>query len=96
MAGTALTLSPETERMIAEQVGSGRFPTPEAGVVAAVAGLAGSPAPRVDGEEGAWDESLYAEDLAAIAEADAEAERGDGIDLETFRAEVAKWFVEPR
>jgi Arc/MetJ-type ribon-helix-helix transcriptional regulator len=51
-----LTLSPEIERRIAEQVKLGRFPTPEAVVGAAVAELT----------ETAFDESLDEADIAAL------------------------------
>ena len=86
-----MTLPPEVERSLADLVRSGRFPSAEVALAVAVSELADGASADL-----AWDETLDAEDLAAIAEADAVAERGDVVDLETFRAEVAKWFVEPR
>jgi Arc/MetJ-type ribon-helix-helix transcriptional regulator len=91
-----LTLPTETEQLIAEQVRSGRFPTPEAVVAAAAARLADGPQPPAGDDDAVWDESLDAEDRAAIAEPDAEAERGDVLDSDAFRAELAKWAVPPR
>jgi len=78
-----LTLNPEIERRIAEQVRSGRFATPEAVVEAAVAELT----------EPSIDDSLDAEDIAAINEAEAQIDRGEGIDRATLRAEMSKRFI---
>lgn len=80
-----LTLRPELEQFIDEQVKAGHYATPEAVVEAAFAGL-------VDGR---MDEQLDAEDIAAIAESDAEFERGEGIDLEDLRAEFSKRYGIP-
>jgi Arc/MetJ-type ribon-helix-helix transcriptional regulator len=80
-----LSLSREIEQRIAEQVRSGRFPTPEAVVEAAVSSLT----------EGAFDDSLDAGDIAAINEAETQIDRGEGIDLSTLRTEMAKRFVKP-
>jgi len=80
-----LALSPEIERWIAEQVRSGRFPTPEAVVEAALAELT----------EAGMNASLDTEDIAAINEAEAEIDRGEGIDLATLRAEMSKRFIKP-
>lgn len=67
-----LTLQPDTRRFIDDQVKAGRFPTPEAVVEAAIA---------------QWqNDDLDAETIAAINEAEAQADRGEGIDLATFRA----------
>jgi Arc/MetJ-type ribon-helix-helix transcriptional regulator len=78
-------LSPEIERRIAEQVRTGRFSTPEAVVEAAVVQLT----------EPGFDIALDAEDIAAIAEADAQIDRGEGIGLGTLRAQMAKRFIKP-
>ena len=43
----------------------------------------------------AIDASLDAEDVAAINEAEAQIDRGEGIDLATLRAEMSKRFVKP-
>jgi Arc/MetJ-type ribon-helix-helix transcriptional regulator len=80
-----LTLNPEIERRITEQVRLGRFPTPEAVVEAAVVELT----------EPDIDDSLDADDIAAINEAEAQIDRGEGIDLATLRAEMSKRFVKP-
>jgi Arc/MetJ-type ribon-helix-helix transcriptional regulator len=77
-----LELHPTTERWISEQVASGRFATPEEAVDTAVADFAAT------GQE----VELDAEDIAAIAEADAEVERGEVVDFDAFRAEFEKRF----
>ncbi len=79
-----LTLSREIEERIADQVRSGRFPTPEAVVEAAVADLAEPMDPTLD-----------AEDLAAIAEADAEIDRGEGLSIEAVRAMLSARIAKP-
>ena len=73
-----LALSPEIERLIDEQVKSGRFPTAEAVVEAAVANMRN------------WNDELGDEDLAAIRESDEQAERGEVIDLADVKAYFAK------
>ena len=78
-----LTLSPEIERRIVEQVRLGRFPTPDAVVEAAIIELTETPI----------DASLDAADVAALDEAEAQIERGEGIDLATLRAEMSKRFI---
>jgi Arc/MetJ-type ribon-helix-helix transcriptional regulator len=55
-----VTLSPDIEQRIAEQVRSGRFPTPAAVIEAAVAGM----------NEGWFDSALDADDVAALNEAE--------------------------
>ena len=77
-----LTLRPELEQFIDEQVKAGHYPTREAVVEAALTGLA----------DGPTDESLDAEDLAAIAESDAEFDRGEIIALDDLKAEYRKRF----
>ena len=78
-----LTLSPAVEAEIAEQVRSGRFPTPEAGVEAAVAGLLAQPIGS----------SLDADDVAALNEGEAQIDRGEGMDLDALRATMAELFA---
>ena len=78
-----VTLNPETEQRIAEQVRLGRYSTPAAVIEAAVAGLA----------DGLFDPALDDEDVAALNEAEAQIDRGEGMDLATLRAEMAKPFV---
>jgi Arc/MetJ-type ribon-helix-helix transcriptional regulator len=81
-----MTLPPETDALIAELVRSGRFPSAELALSVAVAELAyGASADLV------WDQTLDDEDLAAIAEADAEAERGEGLTFE----QVRDWLLGP-
>ena len=75
-----MIVPPETEGLIADLVRRGRFPSAE--VAVAVAELTyGVSADLV------WDETLDADDLAAIAEADAEAERGDVFAAMDVRAD---------
>jgi len=74
-----LAIGPETQRMIEDQVRSGRFPTPEAVVEAAVEGLC-----ELDGDE------LDEQTIAAINEAEAQADRGEGVELDEFRAQFNK------
>jgi len=69
-----LALRPDIERFIDEQVKSGRFPSPESVIEAAVADMR--------------DDQLIELDDAtvdAINEAEAQADRGEGEDLDTFR-----------
>jgi Arc/MetJ-type ribon-helix-helix transcriptional regulator len=75
-----VTLSPEIERKVVEQINAGRFLTPEAVIEAAVTEFI----------DAGLDDSLDAEDLAAIAEADAEIDRGAGIDFDDFKARMAQ------
>lgn len=77
-----LTLRPEVERFIDEQVKSGQYPTAEAVVEAALADM-------VNGQQA---DPLDAEDWAAIAESDAEFDRGEGIDFADLKADFAKRF----
>jgi putative addiction module CopG family antidote len=69
-----VTLQPATERFIDEQIKAGRFATAEAVIEAAIAGL----------REG---DDLDDATIAAINEAEAEADRGEGVDLDTFRSQ---------
>jgi len=73
---------PELEKFIDEQVQAGYFPTPEAAIEAAVAQM------MVDqGTDGLTDE-----DMAAIAESDAQIDRGECIDFDIFAAEMRKKY----
>jgi Arc/MetJ-type ribon-helix-helix transcriptional regulator len=72
-----LTLRPTTQQFIDEQVKNGQFPSPEAVVEAAIA------------EMQAHDD-LDESTIAAINEAEAQADRGEGLELDAFRAEFAK------
>jgi len=72
-----LSLAPETQRFIDEQVRSGRYPTAEALVEAAVADFRDN-----------YDAPVDDATTAAINEAEDQADRGEGTDLETFRAKM--------
>jgi len=78
-------LSPDTEQRIAEQVRSGRFPTPEAAIEAAVAGLT----------DGLLDAALDANYVAALNEAESQIDRGEGMDLVTLRLQMNARFARP-
>lgn len=80
-----LSLRPEVQRFIDEQVKSGRFPTPEAVVEAAIQDWRDAEALEIDDET-----------AAAINEAEEQADRGEGTDLDTFRAQISKRFVAGR
>jgi Arc/MetJ-type ribon-helix-helix transcriptional regulator len=71
---------PELERFVEEQVKAGKFPSADALIAAAVADF-----------QAAGDEALDDATLAAIEEGAAQAARGEGVDLEMFRARAAEW-----
>jgi Arc/MetJ-type ribon-helix-helix transcriptional regulator len=75
-----LTVGPELEKWINSEVAAGHYPTPEAVVESAL----------LDRMTGTMDETLDAEDLAAIAEADADADRGDEFTADEVRAMLKK------
>jgi antitoxin ParD1/3/4 len=77
-----LSLRPEIQRFIDEQVKTGRYPTPEAVVEAAVADM-----------RDIGDEELDDATIAAINEGEAQADRGEGVDLDTFRARMNQRFT---
>lgn len=77
-----LSLRPEIQRFIDEQVKAGRYPTPEAVVEAAVADMRDIEDLELDGAT-----------IAAINEAEDQADRGEGVDLDTFRASMNKRFT---
>jgi Arc/MetJ-type ribon-helix-helix transcriptional regulator len=77
-----LSLRPEIQRFIDEQVTAGRYPTPEALVEAAIADMRAI-------DEAELDEAT----IAAINEAEAQADRGEGVDLDTFRARMNQRFT---
>lgn len=74
-----LTIPARSARFIDEQVKLGRFPTPEAVVEAAIAEL-----------QGTIEQELDERTISAINEAGAQADRGEGVDLDTFRADFRK------
>jgi putative addiction module CopG family antidote len=71
-------LRPEVERYIAEQVKAGRYPSADAAIEAAVERMMRT------------DESveLTGEGIEAINEAEAQIDRGEFVDLDTFAAEM--------
>lgn len=77
-----LTLRSDIQKFIDEQVKAGRFPTPEAVVEAAIAEFSDA----MGGFQ------LSAADIAAINKAEAQADRGEGTDLDDFRAQISKRF----
>jgi len=70
-----LNLRPEFQKFIDEQVQAGLYPSPEAVIETALADMQHAADPD--------DETI-----AAINEAKAQADRGEGIDFDTFRAEI--------
>lgn len=75
-----MNLSRDVQQFIDEQVREGRFASPEELIEAAVMDMRDA------------DEELDEETLAAIKEADAQAERGEGMDVDEFRAQMVKKF----
>ena len=72
-----LILRDDIQRFIEERVKAGQFPTPESVVEAAIADMR-------DVEESELDDDT----IAAINEAEAQADRGEGMDLDAFRAHM--------
>ena len=73
-----LSLRPEVQEFIDEQVTTGRFSSAEAVIEAAIAEM------RQAGDE------LEDETIAAINEGLEQADRGEGIELNEFRAQFLK------
>ena len=69
---------PDLERFIKDQVQAGHYPSPEAVVEAAIADL----------RDGAVE--LDDRTIAAINEAEDQADRGEGMELDAFRAHMQK------
>jgi antitoxin ParD1/3/4 len=76
-----VTLSPEAERFIQDQIHAGRYASPEQVLDAAVRNLMGG-----DTSE----EELDDETIAAINEGQAQIDRGEGMDRATFLFELRK------
>ena len=74
-----LILKPETEQFINAQVKAGRFASREDLIEAALAAFQDAIAEELDDET-----------VAAINEGLAQADRGEGVDLETFRQRFVK------
>jgi len=71
---------PELERFIAEQVEAGHFPSAQAAIEAAIEQM------MLTGEQF----ELADEDVEAINEAEAQIDRGEFVDFDTFAAEMRK------
>ena len=76
-----ISLKPDLQKFVDEQVNAGHFPSPEAVVEAALAEMRNYRA-----------EPLDADTIAAINEADQQADRGEGIELDAFRAQMSERF----
>ena len=74
---------PELERFIDQEVKAGHFDSPEAAVEAAVERMM----------RNQNDDELDDETAAAINRAEAQIDRGEGIDFKEFAAEMRKKFV---
>jgi Arc/MetJ-type ribon-helix-helix transcriptional regulator len=70
---------PDLERFIDEQVKTGRYPSPEAVVEAAIADFRDNPGAELDDDT-----------IAAINEAEEQADRGEGMELDAFRDHMNK------
>jgi Arc/MetJ-type ribon-helix-helix transcriptional regulator len=70
---------PDLERFVDEQVRAGRYPSAEAVVEAAIAEFRESASAELDDDT-----------IAAINEAEEQADRGEGVDLAAFREHMNK------
>jgi Arc/MetJ-type ribon-helix-helix transcriptional regulator len=70
---------PDLEQFIEDEVKAGHYPSPEAVVEAAIADLR-------DGAAGQLDEQT----IAAINEAEDQADRGEGMELDAFRTHMRR------
>jgi Arc/MetJ-type ribon-helix-helix transcriptional regulator len=73
--------NPELEKFIEEQVRSGSYASPEAMVQAALLDMRGCSETELDDET-----------IDAINEAEAQADRGEGMDLDEFRAHMKRYM----
>lgn len=76
-------IKPELQRFIDDQVKAGYFPSPETAVEAAIEHM------MLDGVT----DDLDDETAAAINRAEAQIDRGEGIDFRKFAAEMRKKFA---
>jgi Arc/MetJ-type ribon-helix-helix transcriptional regulator len=74
-----VSLKPDLQKFVDEQVNAGHFPSPEAVVEAALAEMREFQA-----------EPLDRNTIAAINRADEQADRGEGMELDAFRAQMNK------
>jgi Arc/MetJ-type ribon-helix-helix transcriptional regulator len=72
-----MVLRPDIQRFIEEQVKSGQFPTPESVIEAAVASMREHVTADLDDET-----------ILAINEAEEQADRGEGEELDAFRSRM--------
>ena len=79
-----ITLPPAIARLVNDEVEAGRFPSPEAFVIAAILDM------RVVDEDELDDETI-----AAINEGLEQADRGEFVDLDSFRAQWDKRLKRP-
>ena len=79
-----LTLDSEIQHFIEEEIRTGRYPTAEAVIEAAIKKLRSG---DEDTSDDAIDAELDPETIAAINEGEAQGDRGEGIDFDTFRAQ---------
>src|SRR5437762_2062897 len=79
-----VTLNPTTEKFIQSQVEAGIFASPDQMVEEAIARMISDRCAVADMDE------LDEDTMASINEAQAEFERGDGLDGETIRKEISK------
>jgi Arc/MetJ-type ribon-helix-helix transcriptional regulator len=73
--------SPDLERFIVEQVEAGHYPSAEAVVEAAIADFRDSFSAELDDQT-----------IEAINEAEEQADRGEGMELDAFRVRISKHF----
>ena len=76
-----LSIPPGIARIIDDKVKTGRFPSREAVVVAAIPEMQEVDISQLDDAT-----------IAAIKEGIAQADRGEGVDLDTFRAQMKQRF----
>ena len=77
-----MTLTPEAQDFVNEQVRAGRFPSAEAVVEAPIQEFR-----HLESDE------LSDETIAAIKEADEEFDHGEGVQLDVFRADIRQWMA---
>jgi Arc/MetJ-type ribon-helix-helix transcriptional regulator len=78
-----MTLTPEAQEFINEQVRAGRYPSAEAVVEAAILEFRNLALDELDDKA-----------ISAIKESDAEFDRGEGVELDVFRAEMRQWMAD--
>ena len=79
--------NPELEKFIDDEVRAGHFASPEAAIEAAVERM------MLDRQDDDIVDDIDDETAAAINRAEAQIDRGEGIDFKEFAAEMRKKFV---